>query len=85
MPSWELFEAQDEQTRAGVLGDPRIPRVAIEAGVSMGWHKWVGEHGLVVGIDRFGASAPGERVLDEYGLSPQKVAARLREHIASLR
>lgn len=85
MPSWELFEAQSEQIRAQVLGASEIPRVAIEAGVSMGWHKWVGDRGRVIGIDRFGASAPGDRVLDELGFNPQKVASLLRDHLESLR
>jgi transketolase len=78
MPCVELFEAQSDGYRAGVLGDRGTPRLAVEAGATMGWWKWVGDHGDVLGIDRFGASAPGERVMQELGFSMDNIAARAR-------
>ena len=75
MPSWELFAAQERSYRDGVL-PPGQPKVAVEAGISQGWERWVDG---VVSIERFGASAPGPRVLEEYGITPAAVAAKVRE------
>jgi len=76
MPSWELFEAQSQTYRDAVL-PPSIPaRLAVEAGVSQGWHRYVGERGDVLGVDRFGASAPGPVMLREYGFSVENVCQR---------
>ena len=76
MPSWELFEAQSQAYRDLVL-PPSVPaRLAVEAGVTQGWHRFVGDRGGVVGVDRFGASAPGPVVLREFGFSPAKVCQR---------
>jgi transketolase len=61
MPSWELFDAQAREYRDSVL-PPRVRRrLAVEAGVTQGWHKYIGEGGDVIGVDRFGVSAPGPR------------------------
>jgi transketolase len=75
MPSWELFAAQDDAYRDDVL-PPTLPSVAVEAGVSMGWERWVDRS---VSIDRFGASAPGEEVLERLGITPDHVAEVARE------
>ncbi|MEA2253664.1 MAG: transketolase [Solirubrobacteraceae bacterium] len=80
MPSWELFEAQDDPYRDGVL-PPGLPSVAVEAGVSQGWERWVDR---VVAIDRFGASAPGEEVLEHLGITPQNTARVARELLGVL-
>lgn len=69
MPSWELFEAQDQSYRDHVLPPGVTARLGIEAGVSQGWHKWVGDHGAYLGIDRFGASAPYKEVYKAVGLT----------------
>jgi transketolase len=75
MPCWELFFAQDEAYRDGVL-PPTVPaRVAIEAGVSFGWGDVVGVHGRVVGLDRYGASAPGDVVMEKLGFTVDHVVA----------
>jgi len=80
-PCWELFEKQSDTYKNKVL-DPTIPkRLAVEAGVSMGWHKWVGCEGSIIGIDKFGASAPGGRVLEEYGFSLDNVYKKAKEMI----
>ncbi len=72
-PSWELFRAQPETYRDQVLPPGIKARLAVEAGVSFGWEAWVGEHGKVIGIDTFGASAPGELVMEKYGFSVSNV------------
>jgi len=77
MPSTSVFDCQDESYRASVL--PRgVPRVAVEAGVSDFWRKYVGLEGAVVGIDRFGESAPGPELFRHFGFTPQNVAAAVR-------
>jgi transketolase len=69
MPSWELFEAQTQAYRDLVLPPLVRARLAVEAGATQGWRKYVGDGGDVIGVDRFGASAPGEVVLREYGFT----------------
>jgi len=78
MPSWELFEAQPETYRRKVLPPSVEARVSIEAGVRQGWERFVGAEGTAIGVDRFGASAPGERVMEEYGLTAEHVAEEAR-------
>ncbi len=78
MPCMELFEAQPEDYRRAVLPPAIGARLAVEPGATMSWWKWVGSDGDVLGIDHFGASAPGERVLEEFGFSAENVAARAR-------
>jgi transketolase len=78
LPSWELFAAQDDDYRASVLGDG-VPRLAVEAASPFGWERYADD---VVGIDRFGASAPGQVVLDHLGFTPQNVAARAHDLLA---
>ena len=75
MPSWELFAAQDESYREGVLPKRIKARVAVEAGSPLGWHRWAGDEGAIIGVERFGASAPGEQVLQHFGFTPEHVAA----------
>jgi transketolase len=76
MPSWELFEEQGEDYREQVLPKAVPARLAIEAGVSLGWCRWVGDRGATVTIDRYGASAPGEVVLRELGFSVENVVRK---------
>jgi transketolase len=75
-PSWELFSAQSREYRDSVLPEKMKARLAVEAGVSMGWERWVGEKGAVVAIDRFGASAPWETVYRELGVTVENIIAR---------
>lgn len=75
MPSWELFAAQPASYRERVL-PPRVPRLAIEAGVTMGWSRWVGEGGDALGLDRFGASAPGKVAAANLGFTAEAVVER---------
>jgi len=83
MPSWELFAAQEPGYRESVLPHAITARVAVEAGVTFGWREWVGSAGAVVGIDRFGASAPGEVVLEHLGITPAAVAAAVHQVLRS--
>ncbi|HVP58327.1 MAG TPA: transketolase C-terminal domain-containing protein, partial [bacterium] len=72
MPSWEAFEEQPEAYRKALL--PRgVPKLAIEAGSSVGWWKYVGQDGAVIGLDRFGASAPGEIAYSRLGFNVERV------------
>jgi transketolase len=78
MPSWELFDQQDDDYREQVL-PPELPSVSVEAGIAMGWSKYVDAS---VSIDRFGASAPGAEVLEKLGITPEATAAKVRELLA---
>jgi transketolase len=78
LPSWELFAAQDAAYRDDVL-PPDLPKVSVEAGIAMGWSRWVDRS---VSIERFGASAPGPEVLERLGITPQATAAAVRELLA---
>jgi len=72
-PSWELFAAQDEAYRNQVFPPGIKNRLAVEAGVSQGWERWVGDHGAVIAVDRFGASAPYKVIFEHYGLTVENV------------
>ncbi|ULA70059.1 MAG: Transketolase [Nitrospira sp.] len=76
MPCWELFEAQPQDYRDSVLLPSVHARLAVEAGVTQGWHRYVGDQGDVIGVDRFGASAPGPVVMREYGFTIDHVYER---------
>lgn len=78
-PSWDLFENQDAAYRESVLSPHITARVAVEAGVSQGWEKYVGCQGAIIAIDRYGASAPYKKIYEEYGLTPAKVATKARQ------
>jgi transketolase len=79
LPCWEAFAAQPRAYREAVLPPGITARVAVEAGVPQGWHRWVGARGEVVGLDRFGASAPAGEAFRRLGFTPEAVAARVRE------
>ncbi|HAF70056.1 MAG: Transketolase [Acetothermia bacterium 64_32] len=74
LPSWELFERQPRRYREEVL-PPGVPRVAVEAGVTLGWERYAD---AAIGVDRFGASAPGAEVMERLGISPERVVAQVR-------
>jgi transketolase len=81
MPSWEIFEQRSEIYKKRILPPSIKNRIAIEAGISMGWDRYVGPRGKVIGIDHFGASAPGSTVLEKYGFTAEKIAATAVEMI----
>lgn len=82
MPSWELFKEQAREYQDQVLPPTVKKRISVEAASPMGWHEWVGDQGIVIGIDKFGASAPGPKVMEEYGFSVDNVVAKIRALIS---
>ncbi len=80
MPSWEMFEQQSEDYRNSVIPPECPKRVAIEAGATQGWERYVGERGLVIGIDRFGLSAPYKQIASELGFTPEAVVEKILAH-----
>jgi transketolase len=74
MPSWELFDAQPKEYRDSVLPPSVTARVSVEAGRTIGWERYVGTDGIAIGVDTFGASAPYQRIYQEYGLTTERVA-----------
>ena len=74
-PSWELFLQQDAAYRDAVLPPSLEKRVAVEAGITLGWHRWVGPRGQVIGLDHYGASAPANIVFEKFGFSVENVLA----------
>jgi transketolase len=81
MPSWKIFDEQAAEYKASVL-PAGVPKLAVEAGATLGWWKYVGLDGDVIGLDRFGASAPGPKVMAELGFTrrmwPRKAKAVLK-------
>jgi transketolase len=73
MPCWELFDQQDEDYQQFVLPDEVGERISIEAGITLGWQKYVGSEGVALGVDTFGASAPYEKLYAEYGLTAETI------------
>jgi transketolase len=81
MPCWEAFDAQPEAYREQVLPRAIRARVSVEAGTTFGWRQWIGDAGVAVGIDRFGASAPGDVALDKLGVNVDRVVQSVRAAI----
>ncbi len=79
MPSWDLFEKQDATYKEAVLPKSVTKRLSIEMGASLGWHKYVGTEGDVLAIDTFGASAPGNLVIEKYGFTVENVVAKVKQ------
>jgi len=73
LPSWERFEAQDAAYREAVLPRASRKRVTIEAESPFGWERYAGDDGVIVGIDRFGASAPAEKIFEAFGITADRV------------
>jgi transketolase len=83
MPNPGLFQQQDQAYRDSVLPPAVRARVAVEAGVSACWAGLVGDHGEVIGVDRFGASAPAKALFEHYGLTVENVSRAVRESLAA--
>jgi transketolase len=82
MPSWELFEAQPAEYRDSVLPPGVTARLAVEAGVPQGWRRWVGDKGATITIDHYGASAPYQRIMQEFGFTAENVVAQALKLLA---
>lgn len=78
MSSWELFAAQPQEYQDTILSPKVKARVAIEAGVTMGWERWVGDSGAIIGLDHFGASAPYEEIFEHFGFTVENVVAQAK-------
>jgi transketolase len=81
MLSWEVLAEQPQAYQDSILKGPFQLKVAIEAGATLGWANYVGQDGLIVGLDRFGASAPGARVMKEYGFDAPVIVAKIKERL----
>ena len=73
MPSWELFLAEGQSYMDDVLPSSINLRIAVEAGVTFGWERWVGDRGYILGVNRFGSSAPAKKIYKEYGLTVENI------------
>jgi transketolase len=82
MPSWELFAAQPESYRQEVLPPAVRVRLGIEAASPFGWERWVGGEGAMLGMESFGASAPGDRLFEEFQFTAERAAAIVRRLLA---
>jgi transketolase len=83
MASWELFDEQPEEYRRSVLPPKVSRRMSVEAGVTVGWERYVGEQGTKQGIDRFGASAPWQVIAEKWGFTPEAIAQKARARLSS--
>jgi transketolase len=75
MPSWYLFDKQDSGYRESVLPKQIAKRVTVEAGASFGWHRWAGDDGTIIAVDHYGASAPGDQIMKNFGFTAEHVTA----------
>ena len=82
MPSWELFERQTKQYRDSVLPPSVKKRIAVEAATPMGWHKYVGDEGEMIGMDSFGLSAPYQKLYEHFGFTTANVLDRAHAMLA---
>ncbi|HMD19499.1 MAG TPA: transketolase [Alloacidobacterium sp.] len=82
MPSFDIFEEQSDEYKASIFPD-HLPKLAVEAGSAIGWWKYVGRHGDVIGLDRFGASAPGKVALEKLGYSVANIVSRAKSLVQS--
>jgi transketolase len=82
MPSWELFEKQPEEYKKQVIPREIRLRISVEAGATLGWHKYIGPGGEAIGIDHFGASAPVKVLLEKFGFTPENIISRVKALLA---
>jgi transketolase len=82
LPCWELFEAQDAKYRESVLPRAVRARVAVEVGASLGWERWVGDEGAIIGLDHFGASAPAGAIFEHFGFTTDRVVDVAKKVVA---
>ena len=82
MPCWEFFEKQDQAYKDSVLPPDVMARVSVEQAATLGWERYVGMHGTIIGMRSFGASAPMKMLLDKFGFTTEQVVAAALEQIA---
>ena len=81
MPSWELFREQEQAYRDNILPPNIKLRIAVEAAASQGWCEWVGDQGKVIGINRFGTSAPAKEIFQHYGITTEEIVRKSKEMV----
>jgi transketolase len=84
MPCWEIFEQQSDEYKNSLIPSRGAMKVSLEAGITMGWDKYIGPNGLAIGIDHFGASAPGKDLAEEFGFTADQVEQKIRDHLTKL-
>jgi len=84
MPSWELFEQQSKKYKENLIPPRGCLKVSLEAGITMGWERYVGPNGLMIGLDTYGLSAPYKELADRFGFTPQKVVNKINKHLKKL-
>lgn len=84
MPCWEIFETQSDEYKKSLIPDRGAMRISMEAGITLGWSKYVGPNGLSISINHFGASAPGKDLAEEFGFTADQVEQKIRNHLANL-
>ena len=84
MPCWEIFETQLDEYKKSLIPDRGAMKISMEAGITLGWSKYAGPNGLSIGINHFGASAPGKDLAEEFGFTADQVEQKIRNHLADL-
>ena len=84
MPSWELFEQQSKKYKENLIPLRGCIKVSLEAGITLGWERYVGPSGLMIGLDTYGLSAPYKELADRFGFIPQKVVRKINKHLKKL-
>ena len=84
MPCWEIFERQSDEYKTSLIPDRGAMKISMEAGIVDGWEKYIGPNGLSIGINHFGASAPGKNLAQEFGFTAEQVEVKIRDHLKEL-
>ena len=84
MPCWEIFERQSDEYKTSLIPDRGAMKISMEAGIIHGWEKYIGPNGLSIGINHFGASAPGKNLAEEFGFTAEQVEVKIRDHLKEL-
>jgi transketolase len=84
MPCWELFEQQPEKYKSEMIPYRGCMKISMEAGITAGWDKYIGPSGLSIGINHYGASAPGKDLAHEFGFTADQVEEKIQNHLKSL-
>ena len=84
MPCWEIFERQSDEYKTSLIPDRGAMKISMEAGIVDGWEKYIGPNGLSIGINHFGASAPGKDLAEEFGFTAEQVEVKIRDHLKEL-
>jgi len=84
MPSWELFDQQSKRYKESLIPQRRCLKVSLEAGITLGWERYVGPNGLMIGLDTYGLSAPYKNLAERFGFTPKKVISKINKHLKKL-